>query len=911
MADELFEKLIVYDERGGILLERYQQGGRMEDLNESIQLAEKIVYMMPESHPERCKMLSNLGARLGERATATCSPEELNLSITISERARDAASLVPDLIVCSNNLAANLSKRFNLLGNMADLNAAITISQWVVNAMPEAVEILSASEVTVSRGKYSEGVKRLNNLANRLSDRFDHTGSLNDLNLSIEIYEKVIAALPDHPSQPGWLSNLSSALCTRYERTLQVKDLTRGLELAEIALYTLGEGHVHRASALRMLGVQLAKKSKEFGDPKDLDRAIECFEQAMEITAHPDEQILTGTNLAMYVFIRAMETRSIEDLNRAILIVHNLASHGTVRHAHTSNFLGAFLFQRYLVNGSVPDADAALTHFYTALNDPNYTPVSRRVQAGRFLLQLCAQKADWSQAYEAACTAIQLFPKLTIHSLENADKQVHLSNWGIVGFGSDAAAAALFAGKGAYAALDLLECGRGVLASSIKELRADVNAIRREHPGLANTFDSLRNELLARDERRHYQAMKELDSLLERIRQQPSHQDFLRTPRSEVLLAAAQPGPIIIVNASEYRCDAILVEKDRIWSVNLPSLNKNDIKKRIQDDSKGSPSTLAWLWDAVACPVLDALGFTGPSSDADAWPRVWWIPTGILSGFPLHAAGRHGQGAESVLDRVMSSYSSSIKAIIDGRRSGALGVQAAVPVRALLVSMPTTPRYAPLCFVAHETQTVRTLWKSMCWETVEYHEPCKQDVLRDLPASKIFHFAGHGQTDPSDPSQSQLLLRDWETDCLNVESLLDLNLRQSSPFLAYLSACGTGRIKGAKYLDESIHLVGAYQLAGFRHVIGTLWSVEDSQCVEMARITYEEMNRRGMTDEAVCQGLHLATRKLREDWMEMAGIRGNNMHSGRRARDVELDYAEEGVRKEESLFWVPYVHFGV
>ena len=67
-----------------------------------------------------------------------------------------------------------------------------------------------------------------------------------------------------------------------------------------------------------------------------------------------------------------------------------------------------------------------------------------------------------------------------------------------------------------------------------------------------------------------------------------------------------------------------------------------------------------------------------------------------------------------------------------------------------------------------------------------------------------------------------LRLEDWKEDPLRVADLQTMNLRQHSPFLAYLSACGTGEMKENRLVDESIHLISAYQLAGFSHVIGTL-----------------------------------------------------------------------------------------
>jgi len=50
-------------------------------------------------------------------------------------------------------------------------------------------------------------------------------------------------------------------------------------------------------------------------------------------------------------------------------------------------------------------------------------------------------------------------------------------------------------------------------------------------------------------------------------------------------------------------------------------------------------------------------------------------------------------------------------------------------------------------------------------------------------------------------------------------------------------------------LDEGIHLVNAFQLAGFRHVVGTLWKVSDEQCVEMVKILYKTIRDEGRRDD--------------------------------------------------------------
>ena len=243
--------------------------------------------------------------------------------------------------------------------------------------------------------------------------------------------------------------------------------------------------------------------------------------------------------------------------------------------------------------------------------------------------------------------------------------------------------------------------------------------------------------------------------------------------------------------------------------------------------------------------------------------------------------------------------------------------------------MQKTPKQGDLQFATQEIHELERLCSSMKSQVIK-PLPYKEEVLSALSSCTIFHFAGHGFANSSDPSKSHLLLNDWETEPLTVASLLEINLRKQAPFLAYLSACGTGQIKQGKFIDESLHLISACQLAGFRHVVGTLWEVNDEVCVDMARIMYERMKDEGITDKSVSSGLHQATRELRDRWLSAlaksrcehrlvreaitswAGNEAGTMVSrdgderyGQLLRDADLD-EERGPAN-----WVPYFHFGV
>ncbi|KAK4233950.1 CHAT domain-containing protein [Achaetomium macrosporum] len=471
------------------------------------------------------------------------------------------------------------------------------------------------------------------------------------------------------------------------------------------------------------------------------------------------------------------------------------------------------------------------------------------------------------------------------------------------------------------AATELLETGRGVIAAALFE-QSDVSALKSQDPELARSFDDLRNQLDApasagslgiadrpttaveAEGGRRREAEQQLTGLLETIRSKPGFERFLLSASEADMLGSAQHGPIVVLNVSSYRCDALTIQKSGIRLLELPRLSLKAINDHVRD--LGSLETLGWLWDDIVCPVLDALRFTSPPSDG-RWPHGWWVPTGPLTRFPLHAAGYHlRRSGETALDRAVSSYAPSIKAIMHSRRRPA----APVPESqyAVILSMEFTKDQKQPEFASQEAREVLDMCKSMGIPPYQLQSHKRRDVSSALEACRIFHFAGHDGTDSTEPLQSQLLLDDWEQDPFTVERLLEINLTLKPPFLAYLSACGTGQILEDRSVDESIHLASAFQLAGFRHVVGTLWSVDDGLCVDMARMTYEYLRDKGMADESVSRGLHRATRTLRDEWVDGEGDarRGKCQSSGAR-RDAALDITLE----RRQPLWVPYVHFGV
>lgn len=138
----------------------------------------------------------------------------------------------------------------------------------------------------------------------------------------------------------------------------------------------------------------------------------------------------------------------------------------------------------------------------------------------------------------------------------------------------------------------------------------------------------------------------------------------------------------------------------------------------------------------------------------------------------------------------------------------------------------------------------------------------------------------HGDHDPTDPSRSLLYLHDHKSAPLTVASVASINLEYAQ--LAYLSACNTALSMDVDLLDEAIHLTSTFQLAGFRHVVGTLWTIDDDIAVEIARDFYTALyDARGALNTAhAAYALHHAVRQQRNQLPDTPSLWAAYIHAG-------------------------------
>lgn len=347
---------------------------------------------------------------------------------------------------------------------------------------------------------------------------------------------------------------------------------------------------------------------------------------------------------------------------------------------------------------------------------------------------------------------------------------------------------------------------------------------------------------------------------------------------------------------------------------------------------------LLWLWEKAVEPVMMELGFLAAIErqvDDRKLPRIWWIGVGSLARAPFHAAGDHSPGStQNTISRAISSYIPTIKALSYARQKE---LDLNTDPRLLLVAMPTLPdtpeiggtslnqtsppiapprtipifctnnfypiyrnqstpptRRKPLTGALAEVNKIAdVIRESVTASATILESPTVALVLEQIPAYHVIHFSCHGLSDAQHPSNSHLVLRgDTATASgeLTVAAIARMNIKKAQ--IAYLSACSTADNASIRLADESIHIASGFQLAGFSHVLATMWSAEDRACQRVATefysLLFKDRRRSAEGQEAksieghgvVSNAFHRAVKKLRDENLTQPILWAAFIHTG-------------------------------
>ena len=489
----------------------------------------------------------------------------------------------------------------------------------------------------------------------------------------------------------------------------------------------------------------------------------------------------------------------------------------------------------------------------------------------------------------------------------------------------DAAAAQLQIGK-PERAVELLEHGRTVMWSRRTALwDAPLDQIGAADPGLRQQLTAIRSELISdvlstsgrRDPGRQNVAAERRASLTREWNRIMYEAGFGRPASFAELKAAADGGPVVLLNASRLRSDAlILCQGKPLGHLCLPGdiytkaravieagVNMTLAQDSVADFPDASAASDAelpviidaenqlrhaemhysfltyqmltkWLWSDVTEPTLCWLAKRGKLTGKDSnMPRLWWCPTGGLTFFPVHAAGSRNLPTDSVMDQVISSYTPNLAQLIRAR--------ALIPEesRQILILAPDNK----LRYAHNEAALVASCFSDD--DVLLANGASAESCLREISRSAVLHFVGHGKASEfqkgrfGSPSAGGLMIGPpGDPSFLSARDLA--GLPQATARFAYLSVCESATPDNL-IPDEATHPAAVLHFGGFPNVIATLRPIPDRSGLPVATNVYTALVRDGVLDERrSARALHDALHILRREEPDSTAPWTTYMHIG-------------------------------
>ena len=444
-------------------------------------------------------------------------------------------------------------------------------------------------------------------------------------------------------------------------------------------------------------------------------------------------------------------------------------------------------------------------------------------------------------------------------------------------------------------AVELFEQGRGVFWSQLIRLRSPLDDVveygpagrtladefRRLTSAICNAFDSPGPD--QHDQVCHLNL--ELQHVVSNIRELPGLSRFLLPSLFPDLQGAARGGPVIVVNASKYSCDALIVLAGED-PVHIPlSITQANVRKLVselqaltvlakrEDVTRDLGIILRELWDDVVSPIVKVL-----LQHVRRQSRIWWCPTADFSLLPLHAAGPYRKSQENLADMFISSYTPTLSALIRTRGPNLPNPETRVK-HFIAIGQAEAPKQSKLHSVGVELANIGQCIDGLATFThIEGQEASISRVTDELSKNEWVHLACHGLPDKKQPFESAFALYDGH---LTIHRIIGRNFANAE--FAYLSACHT-TVGDEESPDEVIHLASAMQFAGFRSVIGTMWQVDDGETNKIAPLFYKHMvDESGRLDH---------TRAAFALWKTMESLK--SLRSGKVPLDQRILYVHIG-----------------
>ncbi|KAG2037127.1 CHAT domain-containing protein [Suillus americanus] len=701
----------------------------------------------------------------------------------------------------------------------------------------------------------------LNNLAVKLYDRFTQRHIQFDLDESIELHRAPLLLRPPGHSLRSWsLTNLAIGLQRRFTQRGVPSDLDESIELHKAALFLIGI------------------RFQEGGVPSDLDESIELHQAALFL--RPPGHSLRSDSLSVLASSlrdRFQQRGVPSDLDECIEL-HRVAlllrPPGHSLRSESLNNLASSLRVRFAQLGIPSDLDETFSLFLQ-LSQTSHTVFQKDLMAAKSWVTP-AEETNHDSALVAYQTALKFLDQ-HVALLSSSSRHFDVVKMATASLAVDAFSCSVRHGA-LTTAVELVEQGRAVFWTQLARLSSPLDelslpgdagaALAEEFKQLSFRLRSAFDQSTEDQSPQIRQLTMQWNDVLSRIRMLPDLSRFLLPPLFSDLQKAAEEGPVIIVNASQYSCDALIVLSDQSpvhIPIDITRTKVSELSSEFQSIAEkfgcsNHQNTLVGilrkLWHDIVDPVVQALR----KSNVHPGSRIWWCPTAEFTLLPLHAAGPYERGRDNLSQIYISSYTPTLATLVRARQR---------------ISQYTSTQYFvaigqgnpdsgnELRCIAPELAdiTQRLAPIVSCFTSLEDSDATVQGVLNALNHNQWLHLACHGMPNRQRPFESSFAMRDGS---LTIKDIIRSNWQ--NPEFAFLSACHT-TVGDEKSPDESIHLAAAMQFSGFRSVIGSMWPVDDEVARQVVSAFYDKLvddsGRLDCTRAAVA--LHKAVKKLRRN----------------------------------------------
>ncbi|KAK7456975.1 hypothetical protein VKT23_010278 [Stygiomarasmius scandens] len=924
------------------LVSRYNSAHNRPDLDDAIFYQEEALSLLEGVYYERGVGIVNCTSKAPDVLDAlTLYSTWLNMRFADSGRNEDlqAAMHWAEYIIqpnCEVDGASNLRRiscfvscllqKFHVYGRIEDINRVVSLD-LVSNPHPRFA--YDTGRVLMTAYERFRDKSYLDQAVSCLTTAVQHVGLQQDALSNFE------AVFKRHLGYHDIIATQELFDLSPSRMTINVEQRPHALALPRAFL-----DWVQISSRYNSLGRALTMRYEvsQIREDNVIKMAIEHHQKALKLTpdtSHLYPQYLLCLGISHRVRFQVCNNK--DDIEMAITLQREALGKAPQQHPYRIQYLRALahsLFQRSLLSQEVKDFDEGLNHVREAVGSHYGFPHDRLAAAVLWAsLFHHSDGARQIQEYQSSLTYPVDQTALLRCALEGYDKAISLlgqvTSIGISsssrlaqlftvprGLASDAAACAfslserdaskssIYLGK----AVELLDQGRTILWSQAAQLQADLDVLREQQPEIAQELQRVSEELKdaafgSETADNAGSVTSELvdkwEKLVNRVRTVPGFQDFLRPVPFKKLRQAAALVPVVIVNISDFRCDALIILSGREPEVvQLKKLRKSKVEDDVADllnllelqpcsDRRKFENILDRLWQNVGIPVLKALHKMGV--DFTKPPHIRWCPTGRLAFLPIHAAcPMRGSDRRGMLDRVVSSYIPTLSTLL---RTKDIFMQFNMPrnaqyprIAAVYCSDPVSQHgFGPLQFAKKEISVLKKHARTHVLDLALGSTSQLDAVLSALQNVDWVHFACHGIQDIMSPLESALILGDERIPV----SRLARGEKLGGDF-AMLLACETA--KGSPGLsDEAIHVAAGLHFAGFKGVIATMWTIHDETGPDVANSVYEYLfsvdgeatDRRRPASEKAPYALRRALITLRDE------------------------------KRMPALEWAPFIHYGI